>query len=128
LNLSCTTEARLRPKQTLSSVGLFGIDNSVAERLALDGRSAGPLLDGCERNTDLILGERKLRPFLQEIRELRLRCGQQDDLTTDPEYFNAANTLRFRRVAAVLVRRDRELEACVSSSWSIASWVLASAY
>jgi hypothetical protein len=108
-----TTETRLKPEKTLSSVGLFGIDNSVADRLALDGRSAGPLLDGCERTTDLILGEHKLRPFLQEIRELRLGCGQQDDLTTDPEYFITANTIRFRRVAAVLIRRDQELEACV---------------
>lgn len=107
------TETRLKPEKTLSSAGLYGIDNSVADRLALDGRSASPLLDGRERTTELIIGERKLRPFLQEICELRLRCGQQDDLTTDPEYFIAANTLRFRRVAAVLIRRDQELEACV---------------
>jgi hypothetical protein len=85
----------------------------VADRLARHGQSAGPLLDGCKRTTDLILGEQKLRAVAQEISDLRLRCGQQDDLTTDPEYFIAANTLRFRRVAAVLVRRDRELEACV---------------
>jgi hypothetical protein len=85
----------------------------VADRLPHHGRSAGPLLDGGERTTDLIIGEQKLRVFLQEIRDLRLRCGQQDDLTTDPEYFIAANTLRFRRVLAVLIRRDRELEACV---------------
>ncbi len=55
----------------------------------------------------------KLRPFLQQIHELRLRCGQQDDLTTDPEYFITANTARFTRVAAVLIRRDHQLEACV---------------
>jgi Acetyltransferase (GNAT) domain len=85
----------------------------VADRLPLDGRSAGPLRDGCARTTDLILGEHKLRPFLQEIRELRLRCGQQGDLTTDPEYSLARNTSRFRRVVAVLIRRDQELEACV---------------
>jgi hypothetical protein len=85
----------------------------VAHRLPLDGRSAGPLRDGCARTTDLILGEPKLRQFLQEIRDLRLHCGQQDDLTTDPEYFIAANTSRVRRVAAVLIRRDQELEACV---------------
>jgi hypothetical protein len=85
----------------------------VADRLARHGRSAGPLLDGSQRTTDLIIGEQKLRVFLQEIRDLRLRCGQQDDLTTDPEYFIAANTLRFRRVLAVLIRRDQELEACV---------------
>ena len=80
----------------------------MADRLALEGRCAGPLLDGSERTTELIIGERKLRPFLQEIRELRLRCGQQDDLTTDPEYFITANAIRFRRLATVLIRRDRE--------------------
>ena len=50
---------------------------------------------------------------MAEILELRRRCGQEDDLTTDPEYFIAANTLANRRCAAVLIRRDRELEACV---------------
>jgi hypothetical protein len=85
----------------------------VAHRHPLDGRSAGPLRDGCARTTGLILGEQKLRLFLQEIRDLRLRCGRQDDLTTDPEYFITFNSTRFRRVAAVLIRRDQELEACV---------------
>jgi hypothetical protein len=50
---------------------------------------------------------------MAEIRRLRKRCGQEDDLTTDPEYFIAANTLANRRCAAVLIRRDQELEACV---------------
>ena len=92
---------------------MFGIDKSVADRFSLDGRSAGPLWDGCQRTTDLIIGEQNLRPFLEQIRELRIRCGQQDDLTTDLEYFITANTTRFRRVAAVLIRREQELEACV---------------
>jgi hypothetical protein len=108
-----TTKLASKPEKTLSSVGLLGIDNSVADRLARHGRSAGPLLDSGARTTDLIIGEQKLRVFLQEIRDLRLRCGPQDDLTTDPEYFIAANTLRFRRIATVLIRRDRKLEACV---------------
>jgi hypothetical protein len=99
----------------------------VADRLARHGRSAGPLLDGSQRTTDLIIGEQKLRVFLQEIRDLRLRCGQQDDLTTDPEYFIAANALRFRRVAAVLIRRIANSRP-VSSLLSTASWVWASAY
>ena len=51
--------------------------------------------------------------FGAEIRQLRRRCGQEDDLTTDPEYFIAANTVPNRRCAAVLIRQNRELEACV---------------
>jgi hypothetical protein len=71
------------------------------------------MFDGLERTTDLIIGERKIRTFHAAVRELRLRCGQEDDFITDPEYFIAANTLKERRVVAVLIRRNHELEACV---------------
>ena len=71
------------------------------------------MLDGCERTTELVIGARRLRTFIPAVRELRLRCGQQDDFSTDLQYFIAANTQRNRRVAAVLIRRNQELEACV---------------
>jgi hypothetical protein len=74
---------------------------------------AGSLFSNRARTTDLLLGNRELRSHMAEIRQLRKRCGQEDDLTTDPEYFIAANTLANRRCAAVLIRRDQELEACV---------------
>ena len=74
---------------------------------------AGSLLSESARTTYLLLGNRELHAHLTEIRQLRKRCGQEDDLTTDPEYFIAANTLANRRCAAVLIRRDRKLEACV---------------
>jgi hypothetical protein len=77
-----------------------------------DARTAYPFLDG-PKETKLLIGNRALRSHLAEILELRRRCGQEDDLTTEPEYFMAANTLANRRCAAVLIRRDRELEACV---------------
>jgi hypothetical protein len=67
----------------------------------------------CARVTQLVIGNRKLHSCLAEIRELRRRCGLEDDLTTEPEYFIAANTLANRRCAAVLIRREQELEACV---------------
>jgi len=95
----------------MSTVESFAID-TVVDRHILDPRWTVPL-DHTKRTCELIIGERKLRTFLPAIRELRQRCGQQDDLTTDPQYFIAANTLKDRRVAAVLIRRDRELEACV---------------
>lgn len=63
--------------------------------------------------TRFILGNRALLIHGEEIRQLRYRCGQQDDRTTDPEYFLAANTLANRRCAAILIYRDRVLEACV---------------
>jgi hypothetical protein len=71
------------------------------------------LFSDSARTTDLLLGNQALRGHMAEIRRLRQRCAQEDDLTTDPEYFIAANTLANRRCAAVLVRRDQELEACV---------------
>jgi hypothetical protein len=71
------------------------------------------MFDAGERTTELMFGEGKIRAYLPAIRELRLRCGQEDDLTTEPQYFIAANTLKGRRVAAVLIRRNHELEACV---------------
>jgi hypothetical protein len=71
------------------------------------------MLDGCERTTELVIGARRLRALIPAVRELRLRCGQQDDFSTDLQYFIAVNTQRNRRVAAVLIRRNQDLEACV---------------
>jgi hypothetical protein len=65
------------------------------------------------RVTQLVIGNRELHSCLPDIRALRRRCGQEDDLTTEPECFIAANTLANRRCAAVLIRREQELEACV---------------
>ncbi len=67
----------------------------------------------CARTTQLVIGNQELRSCLAEVLELRRRCGQEDDLTTEPQYFIAANTLANRRCAAVLIRRKRQLEACV---------------
>jgi hypothetical protein len=65
------------------------------------------------REARVVIGNKRLQACLTEIRQLRRLCGQEDDLTTEPEYFIATNTLKNRRCAAVLIRRDQELEACV---------------
>jgi hypothetical protein len=62
--------------------------------------------------TELIFGKRKLKQHVAEIRELRSRCGQQDDLTTEPLYFIATTTKR-RTVGAVLFYSGSKLEGCV---------------
>jgi hypothetical protein len=92
---------------------LFRIHNALADDPVPDIRRASPLLEGCERTTEVLIGERKVRAFIPAIRELRLRCGQLDDYTTDLEYFIAANTQNNRRIAVVLIRQNRDLEACV---------------
>ncbi len=93
--------------------GLFRIHNALADDPGLEIRRAAPSLAGCERTTEILIGERKLRALIPSIRELRVRCGQQDDYSTDLEYFIAANKQKNRRVAAVLIRRNHALEACV---------------
>jgi hypothetical protein len=95
----------------LSPAGLFSIGNAAPDLPAIEERKASPVFDARTRSTELVIGERNLRTFFPAIRELRLRCGQQDDLITDPRYFIAANTQN-RRVAAVLIRHHQELEAC----------------
>lgn len=72
-----------------------------------------PVLNDARRDTRIVVGNREVLACLPEIRQLRRRCGQEDDFTTEPEYFIAANTLKGRRCAAVLIRRGQELEACV---------------
>jgi hypothetical protein len=74
---------------------------------------AFPVFPDDARDLQLVMGNRGLLACLAEIRELRRRCGQEDDLTTEPEYFIAANTVENKRCAAVLIRRNRQLEACV---------------
>jgi hypothetical protein len=97
----------------LSSTGL--LDNSQQMPVSVakdDARSGSMFLDG-PRTTHLAIGNRELQAHLAEIQNLRRRCGQEDDFTTEPEYFMAANALPHRRCAAVLIRRHQELEACV---------------
>jgi hypothetical protein len=72
-----------------------------------------PVFSDYARDLELVIGDRELHSCLAEIRDLRRRCGQEGDLTTEPEYFIAANTLANRRCAAVLIRHAGQLEACV---------------
>jgi len=74
---------------------------------------AFPVFSDYPRDLELMIGNRELHSCLAEIRDLRRRCGQEDDLTTEPEYFIAANTLANRRCAAALIRHAGQLEACV---------------
>jgi hypothetical protein len=100
-------------KSKVSSRGLIDHDQQLAPVTVRDDvRAASTFIDG-PRETRLLVGNGALRRHLAEILELRRRCGQEEDLTTEPEYFMAANTLANRRCSAVLIRRDRELEACV---------------
>jgi hypothetical protein len=98
----------------MSSSGLVDTPSQQWNASALRTESlAFPVFSDYARDMELVIGNRALHSCVAEIRELRRRCGQEDDLTTEPEYFVAANTVENRRSAAVLIRRDRHLEACV---------------
>jgi len=100
-------------KNKVNSSGLIENNQQLpAGSVGDDARVASRFIDG-PRETELLVGNGALRRHLAEVLDLRRRCGQEDDLTTEPEYFMAANTLANRRCSAVLIRRDRELEACV---------------
>lgn len=101
----------------MASSGLADNSHRFDSSVIQNDLSASSFLEGCfmegPRAAHVVVGNRELLACLEEVRQLRLRCGQQDDLTTDPEYFIAANTVPNRRCAAVLIRQNRELEACV---------------
>ena len=97
----------------MTSSGLIDSSHQLDDDVVRQNTIPGSMFIEGPRNTHLVIGDRKIQSHLAEIRELRRRCGQEEDLTTEPEYFVAANTLPNRRCAAVLIRRDKELEACV---------------
>lgn len=98
----------------MSITGLINDSRQVQSTAVLtDTRAAAPVYIEGSRIPQLLVGNRQLLSHLAEIRQLRRGCGLEDDRTTEPEYFVASNTLANRRCAAVLIRQDRELEACV---------------
>jgi hypothetical protein len=92
---------------------LVDVNSGVNGLAALAGPLTTLAFESAQRTTEHVVGTQQLLSFLPELHQLRVRCGQQHDLTTDPEHFIAANRLKNRRVRAVLIRRNRELEACV---------------
>jgi hypothetical protein len=100
-------------RNKVSITGLLEDNRQLQDTAVLTNTRAGAVFIEGARTRQVVIGNRQLHSHLAEIRQLRRRCGQEDDLTTEPEYFIAANTLANRRCAAVLIRRDRELEACV---------------
>jgi hypothetical protein len=85
------------------------IDNPITNPPASPG---APPFQTRTRTTQLVFGKRKLRALIPAIQQLRQENNQEDDVTTDPQYFITANSLSDRTVAAVLTRNDRTLEAC----------------
>ena len=97
----------------MSSSELVATNQQLYVTTIREDSRVGPAFIAGPRATQLVIGHRELRSHLWEILELRRRCDQQDDFTTEPEYFIAANTFPNRRCAAVLIRHDHQLEACV---------------
>jgi hypothetical protein len=97
----------------VSTSGLISA-NKPLDRDALQGEMPpGIGFESYLRKSQVLIGNKELQAHLTDIQQLRRQCGLEDDLTTDPQYFIAANTLKNRRCAAVLIRCNKELEACV---------------
>ena len=98
---------------SVSITGVINHNRQVQAAVLTDSRAVAPVYVERPRTRQLVVGNQQLISHLAEIQQLRRRCGLENDRTTEPEYFMASNTLANRRCAAVLIRQDNELEACV---------------
>jgi hypothetical protein len=64
-------------------------------------------------STELLRGQSSIRAANADLAELRSRCSQADDLTTDIEYFLATCPPRNRRPVVLLFRAKSRPEAAV---------------
>jgi hypothetical protein len=62
-------------------------------------------------STDLFVGVEQILSIKQELHQLRLRCHQQDDITTDIDYFLACKDPQNRRPVVLVFRAESELVA-----------------
>jgi hypothetical protein len=97
----------------VSITGLMNHSRQVQSAVLTEAPTLAPVMVERPRTRQIVLGNRHILAHLEEIQQLRRRCNQEDDRTTEPEYFLASNTLANRKCAAVLIRQNRTLEACV---------------
>jgi hypothetical protein len=71
--------------------------------------SAAP--SAAQFSTDLFIGVEQILSIKQELDQLRLRCHQQDDITTDIDYFLACKDPENRRPFVLAFRAESELVA-----------------
>jgi hypothetical protein len=93
--------------------GLINHSRQVLSAVRTEARGLVPVVVERPRVPKLVVGNRQILAHLADIQQLRRRCGQENDRTTEPEYFLASNTLANRKCAAVLIHQNRTLEACV---------------
>jgi hypothetical protein len=98
---------------------LVGSAVSKASAVELPERFASPVLlpsgsaapDTARFSTDLWVGAEAIQSIRQELDELRARCDQQDDVTTDVDYFLSYKDPRNCRPVVLTFRSDSRLEA-----------------
>jgi len=71
--------------------------------------SAAP--SAAQYSTDLFIGVEQILSIKQELEQLRLRCHQQDDVTTDIDYFLTSKDPQNRRPIVVIFRAESALVA-----------------
>lgn len=86
---------------------------NVATIAYFGSEGAVPALQASEVSAELLLGNKAFRHAIPAIQALRIRLGQENDLTTDPEYFMALLAGEKKRPAAVLLRSPLGMVGCV---------------
>ena len=71
--------------------------------------SAAPSV--AQYSTDLLIGVEQILSIKQELDKLRLRCHQQDDVTTDIDYFLTSKDPQNRRPIVMIFRAESTLVA-----------------
>jgi hypothetical protein len=64
-------------------------------------------------STDLLIGAGPILSIRRELDQLRVRCHQQDDITTDIDYFLAYKDPRNRRPLILVFRAESQLVAAI---------------
>lgn len=97
----------------MSTSGLISANKPLSHQTFQGTTHSEIAFDTYTRKAQVLLGNRQIQDYLTDIHALRRQYGLEDDFTTDPQYFMAANTLKNRKCAAVLIHCNQELESCV---------------
>jgi hypothetical protein len=93
----------------LSNASAAELPQSMDPPILLALGSAAP--SAAEFSTDLLIGVEPILALKHELDQLRLRCSQQDDITTDIDYFLAYKDPENRRPVVLVFRAESQAVA-----------------
>jgi len=93
----------------LSNASAAELTRSMDPPILLALGSAAP--SAAQFSTELLIGVAPIRAIKHQLDQLRLRCYQQDDITTDIDYFLAYKDPENRRPVVLVFRAESQLVA-----------------